>query len=303
MSLPMIADSEYEMVYSIICLQHICVHSVRHRIMSEIYRVLKFGGIFSFQMGYGSGHPQPTGYEVDFTDAKSTNGLNDVIIIHPYEPIKDLISIGFCDISFSIQPVCPGDSHSAWIFLQAKKTKTKRLTIKNGNKLYTIEEIQKDYNYFKKAYFDFSINKKVKELEKKIINDQNIYQEKINSLNSQISSHQNQLDKVINCRLKELSYLCKNNDLHIVLFGGGEYADMLFQEKKILPEYIHAIYDNDCKFWGKKKFSVPIHNPMHLIKDQPDVIIISSKAYAVQIESELKQIFNSKTLIINLFPE
>jgi trans-aconitate methyltransferase len=46
----------YDFVFSTICLQHICVHSVRYSILRSMFDCLKPGGRLSVQMGYGQSH-------------------------------------------------------------------------------------------------------------------------------------------------------------------------------------------------------------------------------------------------------
>lgn len=116
-------DKLYDVVYSVICLQHCCVHEVRYNIMREIYRVLKDDGYFCFQMGYGG---KPKGktwhrYHVNYTDIDNTNGANDVSITNISDLIQDLSDIGFTDVSYDIRPVGPGDNHANWIWVRAKK--------------------------------------------------------------------------------------------------------------------------------------------------------------------------------------
>src|SRR5437870_3677030 len=43
----------YDVAYSVICLQHLCVYSVRLQILEGLFRALKPGGLLTFQMGYG----------------------------------------------------------------------------------------------------------------------------------------------------------------------------------------------------------------------------------------------------------
>jgi hypothetical protein len=60
--LDIIQSDTYDFVMSTIALQHICVHEIRYKIMEDIYRVLKSGGMFTAQMGYGSPSPMTVGY-------------------------------------------------------------------------------------------------------------------------------------------------------------------------------------------------------------------------------------------------
>ena len=55
-----VLSESYDVVFAVICFQHICVYEIRHAILKDIYRVLKPGGYLSFQMGYGGKDGIPT---------------------------------------------------------------------------------------------------------------------------------------------------------------------------------------------------------------------------------------------------
>lgn len=115
-------DASYDVVFSVICLQHICVHDVRMKIMEDVYRVLKPGGHFCFQMGYGHRHNAPgRPYHDNYIDATSTNGGCDTLVEDENYLITDLEKIGFKDVSVTIRPTGPGDSHDNWIWVQTHK--------------------------------------------------------------------------------------------------------------------------------------------------------------------------------------
>lgn len=116
-----IATETYDLVISTIALQHICVYNIRKNIFNEIYRVLKNGGIFSAQMGYGSPSPNTVGYYEDYYDATTTNRGCDVCVESVDQIERDLTSIGFKEFSYKITKVGPGDCHPNWIFFKALK--------------------------------------------------------------------------------------------------------------------------------------------------------------------------------------
>jgi len=144
-----IAPSDhYDVVFSTIVLQHICVHSTRYNIKENIYRILKPGGIFSFQMGFdnpeiatatadkqegGLGSTAGTRgiemnkvagqalYHENKTDASSTNSFNDVRITDPANVVSDLKKIGFVDIEYKITWSWQDNAHEYWIWFKAKK--------------------------------------------------------------------------------------------------------------------------------------------------------------------------------------
>lgn len=121
-------DETYDVIFSVICLQHIACHTIRQSIFEDCYRVLKKGGHLCFQMGYGGVQPGPRGekypvcgYYDNMYDAPKTNGALDVSITDEKELKKDLYKIGFKLFKFDIRPVGPGDNHKNWIFVRVKK--------------------------------------------------------------------------------------------------------------------------------------------------------------------------------------
>ena len=121
----------FDYVMSTIALQHIPVHKIRHTLFQEIYRVMKVGGVFRFQMGYGP-KPKPyllqlfnkvkqSSYYKNATNAKGTNSLHDVRI-HDYKNLKkDLLKIGFNNFSKFITESFDDNQHPNWIWIEVTK--------------------------------------------------------------------------------------------------------------------------------------------------------------------------------------
>lgn len=123
-----IPDSLYDIVFSCITLQHIPVHSIRTNLFREFRRVLKPGGWFSAQMGFGdSGDYRGVGYYEDKWDAPLTNGACDVKVTNTFSLKVDLQHAGFQieafndTFSYQIRPTGPNDWHPNWIFFRAQK--------------------------------------------------------------------------------------------------------------------------------------------------------------------------------------
>jgi ubiquinone/menaquinone biosynthesis C-methylase UbiE len=116
-----IESSIYDVVFSTICLQHICVYDIRLSLMRDFFRVLKSGGKLCLQMGFGPGHPRTVGYYDNYYDAKGTNSFYDTRVDNPSELESDLSSIGFQNFNYDLRPTGPGDSHGNWIFFRADK--------------------------------------------------------------------------------------------------------------------------------------------------------------------------------------
>jgi len=112
-------DGEYDFVMHTIVFQHICVHSIRKGYMREFFRIMKPGGVLSFQMGFGDNWGIADYYD-DKLDAEGTNGFGDVRVTDPGQLAKDLEDVGFTDVVYEIRPAwC--DSWAQWIFVKATK--------------------------------------------------------------------------------------------------------------------------------------------------------------------------------------
>lgn len=118
-----IKAGRYNIVFSTIAMQHICMHSIRYRYLQEFHRVLTPGGWIAIQMGFGPQVPEKVsvGYRENFDAADSTNGGCDTRVESPGELRVDLEAVGFTDFRWWIRPTGPGDTHPNWIFFQARK--------------------------------------------------------------------------------------------------------------------------------------------------------------------------------------
>lgn len=114
-------SDEYSFVMSTIVFQHLCSRQLRLSIKKEIFRVMKPGGLFSFQMGCFSSYPSFKEYYDDFYEAPSSNGCFDVTIRDPENLVKDLIDIGFKNVTYEIRESWEDGSHPAWIYVKCYK--------------------------------------------------------------------------------------------------------------------------------------------------------------------------------------
>lgn len=119
-------DQEYDFIMSTIALQHIPVYDIRKSIIIDLFRVLKPGGLFSFQMGFGNdlidqfNRPKSSYYENSW-DAKGTNSGHDVRITNPKDVVEDLKGIGFESVSYEIRNSFSDVGHPQWIYVKALK--------------------------------------------------------------------------------------------------------------------------------------------------------------------------------------
>lgn len=114
-------DNYYDVIFSTICMQHICVHETRFALIKDFYRLLKSGGSICIQMGYGKGHERSVDYYDNFYDAEYTNSGMDTRVDSPDQLKGDLEKIGFTNFQYDIRFRGPGDIHDNWIFFRATK--------------------------------------------------------------------------------------------------------------------------------------------------------------------------------------
>ena len=121
-----LSSNEYDFVMSTIALQHIPVYDIRKNIIIDLLRVMRSGGLFSFQLGYGedlsdvNGRPRSSYYENAY-NANGTNSEHDVRVQNVNDVIDDLTKIGFINISCEIHPSFSDLGHPQWIYIKAYK--------------------------------------------------------------------------------------------------------------------------------------------------------------------------------------
>lgn len=117
-SLTDVADASYDVVFSIICMQHIGCRSWRLDLYREFMRVLRPGGVFTFQMGFGPGHHISVDYfhEYDETDTHH----RDTRVENVEDLKKDLLDKGFVDFDYVLTEPCH-DHHPQWIWVSVRK--------------------------------------------------------------------------------------------------------------------------------------------------------------------------------------
>lgn len=120
-----ILNNGYSFIYSTLCLQHICVHEIRHQILKDFYTNLSNRGHCCIQLGYG--WDNGIHWNHNFYEAKGTNSANDVSIPNEnhFSLIEnDLKDIGFTNIKFKIKESPHPDLmnyHPNWLFVYMDK--------------------------------------------------------------------------------------------------------------------------------------------------------------------------------------
>jgi ubiquinone/menaquinone biosynthesis C-methylase UbiE len=120
-SLDTVPSNTYDIVMSVITMQHICVYDIRMAILTDMYRVLKNNGWITLQMGYGPDRVGAVDYYANDYTKDNTNGACDVLVTNEKQLSTDLEKIGFRNFSCSIHPCGPGDLHNNWIFFRSQK--------------------------------------------------------------------------------------------------------------------------------------------------------------------------------------
>lgn len=116
---------KYDFVYSTIVIQHIAVHSIRMKILADIFNQLNSDGVASIQFGFG--WDNGTYWKSNFYGALSTNGDHDFTVPtndHLSEIKADMISLGYREVTFDIYPSPHPDKknyHPFWVFMTLKK--------------------------------------------------------------------------------------------------------------------------------------------------------------------------------------
>jgi ubiquinone/menaquinone biosynthesis C-methylase UbiE len=121
-----VPDEYIDFTMSTIVLQHICVYEIRYSILKEIYRILKWNGLFSFQMGYSEKpHERNKSYYDNFYDAEGTNSICDCAVSDPMQIVSDLVNIGFKEnkITYRIGQRWYNEQHENWIYVKCYKEK------------------------------------------------------------------------------------------------------------------------------------------------------------------------------------
>lgn len=113
---------KYNFCYSIICLQHIPIYSVRRKILDNMYASLKEGGNICIQLAFGESiNGTPTfGYKEDYYDAPLTNGRYDCRVDSISEVSLDFMDIGFQTV-WTMQSETVEDHHPEWIWIYGRK--------------------------------------------------------------------------------------------------------------------------------------------------------------------------------------
>lgn len=119
-TLPMIEGAEYDIVFCVIALQHITSRAVRQNLYEEFKRVLKPGGYFVWQCGFGPGHPRSVDYFAESFSTEEEFVDKDFRLENVEHIKKDLEDAGFIWREHVLSRTCK-DEHPAWLWGQVQK--------------------------------------------------------------------------------------------------------------------------------------------------------------------------------------
>ena len=309
--LPSELDGSYDVAYSVICLQHVCVHSVRRRILAALFRALKPGGLLTFQMGYGPGHPAAVGYSEDYLDAPGTNGMADVAVVHPGEIGRDLAELGFEHAMYGLTPTGPGDRHGAWIFVRAVKPgcdAAVELLPCNGFLPLEVDAID-----IETARSHFQAHaRSVRNLEDTICRQQHAVatlERDVQDMALRMAIDRVQLERL---RLADqprvrglIDHLAASNAqerLRIGVLGAGAHTGWLLNDTALGRCQSVFLFDTN----SAKAGSTVAGHVVRVIDDIPtlklDVIVVSSLAFQDEMVATLRQLGVEETRILRCYP-
>lgn len=119
------SDDLMDVVFEVICLQHICSYSIRSIILSEMARVTRPGGIMVCQFGFNSPNRIPS-YYVDYKTDKhlgvtDTNGACDCCVTDERQLSDDFERIGMDVIEIWHTPWVEDPNHDDWVWIAGRK--------------------------------------------------------------------------------------------------------------------------------------------------------------------------------------
>jgi SAM-dependent methyltransferase len=122
-----IFDEKFDLVFEVICLQHVCSYSIRRRILSEMVRVCQIGGIVVCQFGFNDSPPKNPQY-VEYYDDKllgviDTNGWADCCVQSEDQLKKDFTEIGLEPVDLWYTSMVGDIWHDRWVWICGRKNR------------------------------------------------------------------------------------------------------------------------------------------------------------------------------------
>jgi len=124
-----VPSDTYDVVYSELVFEHICVHDIRHNYLKEFLRVLKQDGELSILTKAGNAYPKDSPYSSGWYDnnydAQHTNGMCDTRIEDLLALSDELHALGYYNVYFGTHKMSPEDDnvpeHTHFLLIKAHK--------------------------------------------------------------------------------------------------------------------------------------------------------------------------------------
>lgn len=119
-------DNYVDIVFAVICFQHICSYTIRSMILDDMVKVLKPGGTLVIQMGFNKDW-KPDNYVDYYTDkllgVKDTNGFCDACVENENQIMEDFTKRGLLSVTTWLTNGVNDPNHPQWIWCSGKKEK------------------------------------------------------------------------------------------------------------------------------------------------------------------------------------
>jgi SAM-dependent methyltransferase len=323
--LPSSVADVYDVAFSVICLQHICVHAIRRSILESLFRALKPGGLLTLQMGYGPGHGAMVDYYDHFVDAPGTNGKADVSVLHPGEIGADLAAIGFESQAYALTPTGPGDMHGAWIFVRALKPGTPRARIATRREEWTTKG-------FEPLAVDSAATERARRLHRQlgVLNRCRDQEERLERSSDQLHLVTSELDtcrasltsavsaatsahgqllrlRAADCQrvrrlVDDLVRTATNDNLRIGIFGAGAHTEWLFRETTLSTAPSLAMFDSNPGVWGEVVEGIAVQPVSSMTTAGLDAIIVSSLACQDEMTTHVASLHLPGARLVRCYP-
>lgn len=121
-------DNLFDLIFEVICLQHICSYTIRKRILTDMVRVCKPEGQIVCQFGYNKAMRNDPGtrYHVEYyvdslIGIPDTNGASDCCVTDEKQLLKDFEDLGLKVIEIWHTSWVMDMNHDDWIWICGEK--------------------------------------------------------------------------------------------------------------------------------------------------------------------------------------
>jgi len=120
-----IQDEIFDIVFEVICLQHVCSYTIRKKILSDMARVCRLSGLVVCQFGFNEGslrNPHYAGYYDDkLIGVTDTNGWADCCVQSEDQLKNDFKDIGLEVVSLWYTGMVEDIWHDKWVWVCGRK--------------------------------------------------------------------------------------------------------------------------------------------------------------------------------------